>query len=87
MPQVILYYNFTPIPNPSEFCREHKDKCKSLKLAGRVFIACEGINGTLAGASENIALYKKYLCGQSGFEKTEFKEDECDYNSLKLLLV
>lgn len=87
MPQVILYYNFTPIPNPAEFCQEHKEKCNSLKLTGRVFIAYEGINGTLAGTVENISIYKKYLCGLSGLEKTEFKEDECEYNPFYKLIV
>lgn len=78
--QVILYYKFTPL-DPARleiFCRIHRRTCVSLNLKGRVFIAAEGINGTLAGASQDIEAYKKYLCSIPGFETTEFKQEACD---------
>ncbi|MCA9407605.1 MAG: rhodanese-related sulfurtransferase [Candidatus Omnitrophica bacterium] len=76
MNKVILYYNFAEVDNPDNFCREHKRKCQQLNLFGRVYIAGEGINGTLGGAVEQIEQYKQYLWSLTGFEKTEFKEDE-----------
>ena len=75
MYSVILYYNFKKIENPQAFCREHKAKCKELNLFGRVYIAAEGINGTLAGTEANIAAYKKFLRSLPEFGDTEFKED------------
>jgi UPF0176 protein len=78
--KVILYYKFVSL-DPSRleiFCRVHRTKCQQLGLSGRVFIAAEGINGTLAGPSEKIDAYKDYLCAQPGFEGTEFKEEVCD---------
>ncbi len=80
MYQVILYYNFTPLDAArlEIFCRLHRSKCKELNLLGRVFVAAEGINGTLAGTSESIEQYKKYLWSIKGFEGTEFKEESCD---------
>ncbi len=80
MYQIILYYQFSPIdPNQLEmFCRVHRNKCHQLKLLGRVFIASEGINGTLCGTAENINEYKKFLCSMKGFESTEFKQESSD---------
>lgn len=80
MYQVILYYNFTPLDAArlEIFCRLHRTKCKELKLLGRVFVAAEGINGTLAGAPESVEQYKQYLRSMPGFETTEFKEETCD---------
>ncbi len=75
MQQIILYYKFYPIEDPKQFCLEHKEKCVDLKLKGRVYIAREGINGTLAGSVEAINQYKKFLLSLPGFAQTEFKED------------
>jgi len=87
MVDVILYYNFQSIKNPEQFCVDHKKKCLSLDLLGRVYIAGEGINGTLAGTHENILKYKEYLRSLSGFEGTEFKEDQCDNIPFRKLIV
>ena len=80
MYQIILYYHFTPLdPNRLEiFCRLHRNKCKELKLFGRVFVAAEGINGTLSGTTKDVETYKEYLCSIKGFENTEFKQEACD---------
>ena len=78
MYDIILYYNFQSIKDPEQFCLDHKAKCLELDLLGRIYIASEGINGTLAGVQENIHKYKEYLQSLSGFEGTEFKEDQCD---------
>jgi len=87
MYNVILYYHFQLIDNAEQFSRDHKKKCLELDLLGRVYIASEGINGTLAGTPENIQKYKEYLWSLSGFEKTEFKEDQCDYIPFRKLIV
>ena len=84
---VILYYNFKKIPDPKQFCQEHKGFCQSQGLKGRVYIAQEGINGTLSGTKENIERYKQYLCAQPGFSDTEFKEDDCSYIPFQKLIV
>ena len=78
MYSIILYYNFKRIQDPEKFCRDHRQKCVQLKLKGRVYIASEGINGTLAGTTEAIEQYKKYLWSIPSFEETEFKEDFSD---------
>ncbi len=72
-----LYYKFYPIQNPEKFCKEHKDLCRALGLKGRVYISAEGINGTLAGPTEQVQCYQQYVHSIKGFENTAFKDDPC----------
>jgi len=87
MYDIILYYNFQPIEDVERFCVEHKKKCLSLNMLGRVYIAHEGINGTLAGTRENITAYKEFLRLQPGFDGTDFKEDINDVIPFRKLIV
>lgn len=80
MYKVILYYNFNEIKEPERFCKEHKKFCKEIGLKGRIYINKEGINGTVGGTFDQVEAYEKFLTGLPGFENTEFKTDECDYN-------
>jgi len=72
---VTLYYNFKDILHPETFCFTHKKKCQDLNLVGRVYIAGEGINGTLSGKKQDIIAYQEYLRSIPTFEDTEFKDD------------
>ncbi|MEX0769311.1 MAG: rhodanese-related sulfurtransferase [Balneolaceae bacterium] len=76
MYEVILYYNFTKIKDPEEFCREHKRTMEKLGVKGRVYISEEGINGTLGGTPEQVSRYKTWLRSIEGFENTGFKTDQ-----------
>lgn len=87
MVKVILYYNFSKIGNIEKFCADHRRKCEELNLMGRVYIAHEGINGTLAGRVDDIKQYKEYLRSLRGFGNTEFKEDSNDYIPFVKLIV
>lgn len=87
MYSIILYYNFSVIEDVIQFCAAHKKKCIDLNLMGRVYVAHEGINGTLSGTPEAITQYKDYLHSLSGFADTEFKEDQCDYIPFRKLVV
>lgn len=85
--QVILYYNFVAISDLEGFWKRHKAFCQNLKIKGRIYISKEGINGTAAGTPKQIEAYKKFLWAEPGFEKTEFKEDVCDYIPFQKLIV
>ena len=78
MYKVLLYYQFSPVKDADDFCHTHREKCLALNLFGRIYIAHEGINGTVGGTIEQIKEYKAYLTSLPGFEYTEFKEDDCD---------
>jgi len=78
MYQVILYYHFYEIENAEKFCKEHKKFMSDHDLKGRVYMGKEGLNGTLAGTTEQINAYKEYVWSLEGFEGTEFKTEESD---------
>jgi len=78
MYKVISYYKFHPIADPQEFCRLHRERCAQLGLRGRVYVAAEGINGTLGGSCEGISQYEEYLTGLDGFDGIDFKEHQHD---------
>ncbi|MEP6686082.1 MAG: rhodanese-related sulfurtransferase [Verrucomicrobiota bacterium] len=54
---VILFYKYVAIADPAEFASAQRTLCSSLGLKGRVLIAPEGINGTLAGPGEAVSQY------------------------------
>lgn len=87
MYNVILYYKFNKLDEPKEFTQLHKELCRSLNLFGRVYVSDEGINGTLAGTTEDIETYKRKLTSVSGFEGTHFKEDATDTMPFAKLIV
>jgi predicted sulfurtransferase len=57
MHEILLYYKYTAIADPGEFCRTQKLLCEKLGLKGRIIIAPEGINGTIEGLRENTQKY------------------------------
>src|SRR6478672_5086780 len=54
---VILFYKYVEITDADVFSGGQRTLCESLDLKGRILIASEGINGTLAGAAENVDRY------------------------------
>lgn len=73
MYHIIAYYHFSVIGDPARFCADHRRACRRMNLKGRVYLAGEGINGTLAGAAEDIGAYKDFLHSIPGFAATDFK--------------
>lgn len=70
---VLLYYKYTTIENPQEFCKNHLNFCKELGLLGRIIIAGEGINGTVAGDKAQTDAYMAHLSSLSEMDGIEFK--------------
>ncbi|RCI03472.1 thiosulfate sulfurtransferase (rhodanese)-like domain-containing protein 2 [Rhizopus stolonifer] len=57
--QVILFYRYTKVDDPVQFALDHQQYCA--KMTGKVRIAQEGINTTLAGTNEDIETYLDWL--------------------------
>ena len=55
--EVLLYYFYTTIEDVETFRDEHFEFCKENNLLGRIFVAKEGINGTLSGLKEDTKIY------------------------------
>ena len=67
---VVLYYLYTCVPDPPGVVKEQRELCASLKLEhGRVRIAREGVNGTLAGPKHAVEAYCKAMDAHPVFGK------------------
>ncbi|RUS35544.1 hypothetical protein BC938DRAFT_479405 [Jimgerdemannia flammicorona] len=58
---VILFYKYVPVSDPLLFAAHHHDLCTRLGLTGKIRIAAEGINATLAGINPSIASYVDWI--------------------------
>lgn len=68
---MILFYKYTRVNDPSYYAREHQERCEQLDLQGKVRIASEGINTTLAGKQVDIDAYLDWIIGTDLFTNDE----------------
>ncbi len=84
---VILFYKYVPIAAPEVFTAEQRSLCESLGLKGRLLIAAEGINGTLAGPVESINRYVTALHRDERFADVQMKVSAGDAQTFPKLVV
>lgn len=84
---ILAYYNYTTIDDASQFAEKHLAYCKSLKLRGRIYIANEGINGSISGKVEACEQYMKDLKSDARFAKIEFKIDASNEHAFQRMHV
>jgi UPF0176 protein len=84
---VILFYKYVTIAEPAAFAEEQRALCSELGLKGRVLIASEGINGTLAGPRAAIDRYIRVLKSDARFADLEIKTSEGDEQTFPKLVV
>ena len=84
---VILFYKYVAIANAEIFAAEQRELCVSLGLKGRILIAAEGINGTLAGPAEAVDRYIAWLRADGRFADIEFKVSAGDAETFPKLVV
>jgi UPF0176 protein len=71
--QILLYYNYTTVTNPTELMEQQRAVCQSLNLKGRIIVAEEGINGTVEGLKANTEKYAELLQSDPRFAATHIK--------------
>jgi UPF0176 protein len=74
--KVISFYKYVTIDDPENFANEHLNFCQNLGLKGKIYIASEGINGSVFGKDEILKEYKSNLTSNSLFADIYFKETE-----------
>lgn len=84
---VILFYQYVPIDDPGSFAAAQRELCSGLGLKGRVLIAAEGINGTLAGPAAAVQQYVTALRADARFAATEIKSSEGDEHTFPKLAI
>jgi UPF0176 protein len=73
--EVLLFYKFLRVPDPELLRQEQFYLCDRLDLKGRIFVADEGINGTLSGPREQTEAYRFFMSRHPLFKGIEFKVD------------
>jgi len=84
---VILFYKFTPVADPDGLRDSQRGLCQELGLKGRILIADEGINGTLAGEATAIDHYIAALRSDPRFADIEMKTSPGDERTFPKLVV
>ena len=87
MYKVISFYKYVDVEDPESFAKEHLDWCIANGLRGKVYVAKEGINGSIFGTKEKIEIYKSELKKYEIFEDIWFKEDDSNEHAFKKMHV
>lgn len=85
--QILLYYKYIHIENPTEIMDWQRSLCSELGLKGRIIIANEGINGTLEGTTENTEKYIVAMNNHPLFGDIHWKKSEGTGNAFPRLSV
>ncbi len=72
----MLYYAFTPLPDPEAVRLWQRALCEKLGLRGRILISADGINGTVGGEINAVKQYVKATREYPAFKKMDIKWSE-----------
>jgi UPF0176 protein len=84
---VILFYKYVAIFDPQAFAADQRALCSHLGLKGRILIAEEGINGTLAGSRNAVDQYAAALRADERFADIEMKFSQGDAQTFPKLVI
>nr|WP_209068203.1 rhodanese-related sulfurtransferase [Arthrobacter pigmenti] len=73
MNRIVLYYAFTPLPDPEAIRLWQRALCEKLGLRGRILISKDGINGTVGGELNAVKQYVKTTREYPAFRKLDVK--------------
>lgn len=76
MDKIILFYKYVTLEYPQQILKWQRAVCTELNLKGRIILATEGINATVAGSNESIARYKKAMTAHPLFDHIDYKESD-----------
>lgn len=76
MNRIVLYYAFTPLPDPEAVRLWQRALCEKLGLRGRILISRDGINGTVGGELNAVKQYVKTTREYPAFKKMDIKWSE-----------
>jgi UPF0176 protein len=75
---VLLYYKYVELPDPQAEMSEQRQLCERLGLKGRILLADEGINGTVAGSAEAADAYVAAMNEHPYFNGISYKRGESE---------
>jgi UPF0176 protein len=84
---VLLYYCYTDIADPEDFRVQHHLYCIKNNLLGRIYVAHEGLNGTVSGLHADCEKYINDLKADPRFAHAHFKAEQHATHSFQKLHV
>lgn len=87
MGTILLYYKYIDIEYPEAIKKWQKKLCDSLDLTGRILLAHEGINGTVAGSEESAEAYIAAMNEHPLFGNIDFKKSPGDSTAFPKLKI
>lgn len=87
VPKILLFYVFTPLPDPDAIRLWQRGLCESLGLGGRIILSKDGMNGTVGGELKDVKRYIKKTREYPAFGEIEFTWSEGGGNDFPRLSV
>lgn len=87
MGTILLYYKYVDIEYPEAIKKWQKNLCESLGLTGRILLAHEGINGTVAGSDQAAQAYITAMNEHPLFKNIDFKKSVGDSSAFPKLKI
>jgi UPF0176 protein len=75
--KVATFYAFEELSNLVELQKKFTNFLKKENIKGTVLLACEGINGTLAGTEASIENFKNFLQSNNLYQSQNYKTSSC----------
>lgn len=72
-PKIVLFYVFTPLPDPDAIRLWQQAICESLGLRGRIIVSRHGINGTVGGELADVKRYVRVTRGYRAFADADIR--------------
>lgn len=76
--KVISFYKYINVDDPESLAKEHLEWCLQNGIKGKIYLAKEGINGSVFGDNEVTENYINHLRSYKIFEDVWFKETHTD---------
>ena len=74
--RVVLFYRYVAIDDVDGLCTALRERCEAVGLLGRVLVASEGVNGTLAGAPACIDAFTEWMASDPRFTLIDWKTSD-----------
>ncbi|GAB4098209.1 rhodanese-related sulfurtransferase [Sinomonas halotolerans] len=74
--RIVLFYCFTPVPDPEAVRLWQRTLCEGLGLTGRIIVSKDGINATVGGELDAVKRYVRSTKEYPGFKGIDVKWSE-----------
>ena len=73
LPKIVLFYVFTPLPDPEAVRLWQLNLARSSNVTGRIIVSAQGINATVGGDIQDVKRYVRGLREYVPFKDADVK--------------